>query len=87
MRRRPSPRTFTSPRTAAGSLLGATAPAVAGAAISRPLAVPLFLLGATASYALITSSARWAPHCPYCDGKKRMGRAHCDGCRRRFSSR
>jgi hypothetical protein len=87
MRRPPSPRTFTSPRTVSGTLLGAAAPAVTGAAISKPLAVPLFFFGAVTCYGLITSSPRWAPHCPYCDGKKRMGRAHCDGCHRRFSAR
>jgi hypothetical protein len=87
MRRPPSPRTFTSPRAVTGALLGAAAPAVTGAVISPPLAVPLFFFGAVASYGLITSSARWAPHCPYCDGKKRMGQAHCSACNRRFTAR
>jgi hypothetical protein len=87
MRRPPSPRTFTSPRAVSGALLGAAALAVTGAVISPPLAVPLFFFGAVASYGLITSSARWAPHCPYCDGKKRMGQAHCSACNRRFTAR
>jgi hypothetical protein len=87
MRRPPSPRTFTSARTVSGTLLGAAAPAATGLAVSRPLAVPLFFLGAGACYGVITRSARWAPHCPYCDDRKRMGRAHCAGCNRRFSAR
>ena len=87
MRRPPSPRSFRSPRTVSGALVGALGPAATGAAVSRSLAVPMFFFGAIACYGGITASARWAPHCPYCDGRKRMGRAHCDGCRRVFSSR
>jgi hypothetical protein len=70
-----------------GALVGAAAPAATAAAVSPQLAVPMFFFGAVAGYGLIASSARWAPHCPYCDGKKRMGQAHCSECNRRFSAR
>jgi hypothetical protein len=84
MGRPPSPRTFTSPRTLTGSLVGGALPGALGATIGLPVAAVLFVAGAGTTYGVITQSPRWAPHCPYCDGRKVMGRAECWECRRRL---
>jgi hypothetical protein len=84
-RRSPSPRTFTSPRTVSGTLIGGLVPAAAGATVAPPMGAGLFVVGAVAAYALITHSPRLAPHCPFCDSPKAMGRAECWGCRRTLS--
>jgi hypothetical protein len=82
MARPPSPRTFTSPRTVSGAVATGALPGAIGVAIARPLGGALWVLGTATAYALITHSPRWAPHCPFCDGRKPMGRAECWSCRR-----
>jgi hypothetical protein len=84
-RRSPSPHTFTSPKTVTGSVLGGLLPAAAGATVAPPVGAGLFVVGTAAAYALITHSPRWAPHCPFCDSPKPMGRAECWGCRRNLA--